>query len=176
MTFEFSRISKINLETSVEYLLRYFLNHSAWFFFLEQTADTQIYLVFWVMRYHAKCTGLKRLDDSAQNKICYSLHPKYTPFSCFPLICLAAFWKSLILRNGVTQFLVSWRKLTECYSKLLPTTSCTCRLFSCTFHECKALCVQKGLCDAVQPLDISFLTRSLLVKLNCASLQGVCFD
>ena len=33
MTFDFSRISKTNLETSVEYLQRYFLNHPVRFFF-----------------------------------------------------------------------------------------------------------------------------------------------
>ena len=32
MTFDFSRISKINPETSVEYLQRHFLNHPACFF------------------------------------------------------------------------------------------------------------------------------------------------
>ena len=42
MNFDFSGISKTNLETSVEYLQRHILNHPACFFFLEQTIDRQI--------------------------------------------------------------------------------------------------------------------------------------
>ena len=56
----FSRISKTNLETSVEYLQSHFLNHPACFF-LEQTTDRQIDLLFWVLRYPAHCTGLESL-------------------------------------------------------------------------------------------------------------------
>ena len=44
LTFEFCRISKTNL-TSVEYLKKHFLNHHACFF-LEQTTDKQVYLLF----------------------------------------------------------------------------------------------------------------------------------
>ena len=116
MTFEFSRISKTNLETSVEYLQRLFLNHPA-YFPLEQTIDRQTDLLLWVLRYPAHCTDMELLPESPQNKICYRLHPKNTPFSCL-----------------LMPFLISWRKMTECYSKLLPTNS-RCRLFSCTFHE-----------------------------------------
>ena len=87
MNFDFSRISKTNLETSVEYLQRHFLNHPACFFFLEQTTDRQIDLLFWVLRYPAHCTGLELLPEPPQNKICYRLHPKYTSFSCFSIIC-----------------------------------------------------------------------------------------
>ena len=60
------------------------------FFFLEQTTDRQIDLLFWVLRYPAHCTGLELLPEPPQNKICYRLHPKYTSFSCFPIICSSA--------------------------------------------------------------------------------------
>ena len=66
MTFDFSRISKTNLETSVEYLQRYFFNH--FLFLLEQTTDRQIDLMFGVLRYPAHCTGLERLPEAPQNK------------------------------------------------------------------------------------------------------------
>ena len=87
MNFDFPRIYEPKLETSVEYLQRHFLYHSA-FFFLEQTTDRQIDLLFWVLRYpvHRK---------NFQNK----LHPKHTPFSCFLIICSSAIWKSLFSRN-----------------------------------------------------------------------------
>ena len=45
MNFDFPRISKTNLETSMEYLQRHFLDHPA-SFFLEQTIDQQIDLLF----------------------------------------------------------------------------------------------------------------------------------
>ena len=73
MTFDFSRISKTNLETSVEYLQRYFLNHPVRFFFLEQTTDRQIDILFWVLRYPAQCTGLELLPEPPQNRIYYNL-------------------------------------------------------------------------------------------------------
>ena len=79
MTFKFSRVSKTNL-TSVLLV-----------FFLEQTTDRKIELLFLVFRYPAQYTGLERLPpEPLQNKICYRLHPKYTSFSCFPIICLPA--------------------------------------------------------------------------------------
>ena len=86
MTFDFSRISKTNPETSVEYLQRHFLNHPACFF-LEKATDRQIDFLFQVLKYLAHCTDLERLPEPPQNKICYILHPKYTSFSCFPIIC-----------------------------------------------------------------------------------------
>ena len=49
MTFDFSRISKTSL-TSVDYLKRHFINYHACFF-LEQTTDGQIDLLFQVLRY-----------------------------------------------------------------------------------------------------------------------------
>ena len=98
MTFKFSRISKTNLEPSVEYLQRYFLNHLTCFF-LEQTTDRQIELLFWVLRYRAHCTRPEFLPEPPQNKICYRLHLKYTYLSCFPTICSSAVWKPLFLRN-----------------------------------------------------------------------------
>ena len=98
MTFEFSIVSKTNLGTSVEYLQRHFLNHPAWFF-LEQTADRYIDSLSLVLRYPVQFTGLELLPEPLQNKICYRLHPKYSPFSCFPIICSYAIWKSLFLQN-----------------------------------------------------------------------------
>ena len=64
-------------------------------FFLEQTTDRQIDLLFWVLRYPTHCTALELLPEPSQNKICHRLHPKYTSFSCFPIICSSATWKSL---------------------------------------------------------------------------------
>ena len=43
----------------------------------------------------------------------------------------------------LTPFLISWILLTECYSKLLPTTSAKYLLFSCTFHESISIDVSK---------------------------------
>ena len=95
MNFDFSRISKTNLETSVEYLQKAFPQPSCLFFFLEQTTDRQIDLLFWVLRYPAHCTGLEFLPEPPQNKICHRLHPKYTFFSCLPIVFSFAVWKSL---------------------------------------------------------------------------------
>ena len=97
MNLHFSRIFKTNLETSVKYLQRNFLNHPACFFFLEQTTDRQINLLLWVVRYLAHCTGLKRLPKPPQNKICYRLYSKYTSFSWFPIICSSTIWKSFFI-------------------------------------------------------------------------------
>ena len=144
MTFNFSSISQTSLGNSMEYLQRHFLNHSACFS-LEQTTDINIDRLFWVLRYSAHCNGLELLPEPPKNKICYRLRPKYESFSCFPIICSSAIWKSLFLRNRsyLPHFFLSWRKLTECYSKLLLTTSATCRLFSCTFHESTNIDVTK---------------------------------
>ena len=62
---------------------------------------------------------IKSVTDYIQN-ICLSPHSQQ-------FICLQS--------ESFTPFLISWRKLTECYSKLLPTIPATRRLFSCTFHE-----------------------------------------
>ena len=98
MNFEFSRISKTNL-TSVKYSKRHFLNHPACFF-LEQTTDRKIELLISVLRLLPQCTALQLLAEPLQNKICHTLHAKFTPFSCFPIICLPAIWKSFFfLRN-----------------------------------------------------------------------------
>ena len=64
-------------------------------FFLEQTTDRQIDLLFWVLRYPAYCTGLELLPEPPQNKISFRLHTKYTSFSCSPITCLSAISKSL---------------------------------------------------------------------------------
>ena len=59
MTFFFSRISKINTKTSMEYLQRHFLNHLAQFFFLQQTTDRQMGLLFQVLSYLATVLAQK---------------------------------------------------------------------------------------------------------------------
>ena len=64
-------------------------------FFLKQTTDRQIDFLFWVLRYPNHCTGLEFLLEPAQNKICYRLHPKYTSFFCFLIVCSSAIWKLL---------------------------------------------------------------------------------
>ena len=99
MTFNFSSISQTSLGNSMEYLQRHFLNHSACFS-LEQTTDINIDRLFWVLRYSAHCNGLELLPEPPKNKICYRLRPKYESFSCFPIICSSAIWKSLFLRNS----------------------------------------------------------------------------
>ena len=71
------------------------------FFFLEQTTDREINLPFWVLRYPAHCTGLELLPKPPQNKLCYRLHPKYTSFSCFPIICSSAVCKDYFYELGV---------------------------------------------------------------------------
>ena len=65
------------------------------FFFLEQTTDRQMDLLFWILRYLAHCTAVELFPEPPQNKFCYRLHPKYTSFSCFPTICSSAIWKSV---------------------------------------------------------------------------------
>ena len=80
MTFSFFRISEINLETSVEYLLRHFINHPACFF-LEKTIDRQIDLLFWMLRDPANYTDLELLSEPLQNKMCYILHIRLSPAS-----------------------------------------------------------------------------------------------
>ena len=77
-----------NLETSVEYLQRHFFNYPACFF-LEQTTDRQIDLLFQILRYPAHRTDLEPLPGPSQSKICYRLHRKYV-FLLFPnnlLVC-----------------------------------------------------------------------------------------
>ena len=79
MAFEFSRISKTNL-TSVEYLKRHFVNHSACFFWNTPLIDRWIFCSRCWDIYPAQCTGLELFPEHPQNKICYILHPKYTGF------------------------------------------------------------------------------------------------
>ena len=135
MSFDFSRNSTTNLES-------HFLNHPACFF-PEQTTDRQIDLMFLVLRYPAHCTGLE-LIEPPQNKICYRLHPKYTPFFCFPIICFLPSGSLYFYQEELLMpFLISWKELTECYSKLLLATSATYRLFSCTFHETMSIDLSK---------------------------------
>ena len=88
-TFKPSRIPETTL-TSVEYLKRHFFNHPACFFLEQTTDDRKIDLLFFVLRYPVQCTGLELIPESFQNKICNRLHPKCTPFACFPIICSPA--------------------------------------------------------------------------------------
>ena len=100
MTFEFSRISKT--WSSVEYLQSHFLNHTLLVFlgfFLQQTTNIKIDLLFLVLRYPTQCTSLELLPEPLQIKICYRLCWKCTHFSCFAVICWSAIWKSLFLQN-----------------------------------------------------------------------------
>ena len=97
MTFKFSRISKRNLVTSVEYLQRHFLNHPACFFSWNRPKIDRPSVLG--AKNPAQCTGLELLPEPFQNKICYRLHWKYTTFSYFSIICSSAIWKSLFLRN-----------------------------------------------------------------------------
>ena len=66
---------------------------------LEKTTDRKVKLLFLVLRCPVRCTDLELLPDPLQNKICYRLHPKCTPFSCFPIVCSPPLWKSLCFKN-----------------------------------------------------------------------------
>ena len=85
------------------------------FFFLEQTKDRRIDL-FWVLRYPAYCTGLELLPEPPQNIKSVADYIQKCVFLLFPNNLLICNVKVLIL--------------------LLPTSSATCRLFSCIFYEC----------------------------------------
>ena len=95
VAFDFSRISKTNLETSVEFVQGHFLNHPAYFFSKTDHLYIERHFVLGAEMYPAHCTSLELLHESPQNKLCYRLHPKYTGFSCFPIICSFA----VFLRN-----------------------------------------------------------------------------
>ena len=98
MTLNFSRISKTNLETSVWYLQGHFLKHPC--FFLEQTNDRGIDLLFCVLRYLAHCTGLERLPELPQNKFCnIQITSNIYSFLLFPNNLLICIWKPLFLQN-----------------------------------------------------------------------------
>ena len=148
MNFEFSRIFKTNL-TSVKYLKRHFLNHPACFF-LEQTTDRKIELLISVLRLPPQCTALQLLAEPLQNKICHTLHAKFMPFSCFPIICLPAIWKSFFYEIGVTYAIIDWMLFQPsannfCYVPTIPLY---------ISWKYKYWCNQNGLCDVVQPLDM----------------------
>ena len=44
-------------------------------------------------------TSLEPFPEPLQNRICYILHSKCMYFSCFPITCSSAIWRSLFLRN-----------------------------------------------------------------------------
>ena len=163
--YDFSRISKTNLETSVEYLQRHFFNHLVCFI-LEQTPDRQIHLLFLVLRYPAHCNGLELLPESPQNKFCYRLHPKYTAFSCFPVVCTSPVWKSLFLQNRshlthlwylegswmnafqnfCQQFLLRSNMAYFIEQAMAPT------IILYMLRKFKYWCIQKDICDIMLPL------------------------
>ena len=113
INFDFARISKTNLETSVEYLQSHFLNHPACFF-LKQTTFKQIDLLAWVLRYPAHCTGLELLPKPPQKKIWYILHPKYMSFSCFPIISRLQSESLYFKEIGVTHAISVILKQADC--------------------------------------------------------------
>ena len=135
MTFEFSRISKTSL-TSVKYLKRHFLNHHACFFRNRPLIHRWIFLSRCWDIYPAHCTGLELFLELPQNKICYILHPKYTSFSCFPIIWASAILQSLFWRNK--SYLRHFWCLEGSWLNVIPSplreNSATCRLFSCIFY------------------------------------------
>ena len=60
----------------------YVLSQSA-YFFLEYTTDRHMELLPWVMKFHAHCTGPKRLPEPPQNRICNRLLRKVCLFPAF---------------------------------------------------------------------------------------------
>ena len=74
----------------------------------------------------------------------------------------------------LTPFLISWRNLTECYSKILPTNSATYRLFSCTFYETISIDVSKKVYVILCNIWICSKNAVILhVEITCKI--GVCF-
>ena len=127
MIFDFSKISTTNPETSVEYLQRHFLNQPA-SFFLDQTTDRQIEFLL-----------------NSPNKKLLQITSKIYLFLLSPNNLFVCNLKVFILTKQelLTPFLISRRKLTKSYSKLLPTISATCRLFCCTFYDIISIDVSK---------------------------------
>ena len=80
----FSRISKINLEISVDYIQMHFLNNPPGFF-----CETRTSSKYWP----------RTSSWTSPNKIWYILHPKDISFSSFPIICMSSIWKSLFYQN-----------------------------------------------------------------------------
>ena len=132
---DFPRIPESNLETPVEYSQGHFRNHPACFF-LEQTTDRQICFVLstempWPLHWARTFSWTSPKQNLSQIK------SKIFVFLLFLDNLLVYNLKVFIFTKQelYTPFLISWKKLTEWYSKLLPTTSATFRLFSCTFMK-----------------------------------------
>ena len=153
MNFNFPRISKTNLETSVKYLQRHFLNHPA-FFFLKQTNDRQIDLLFLGTEISAHCNALEILPQLSEKKICYRLHPKYTSFSYF----LARLQSESLYFNevGVTYTIFDILKEADwMLSQASPDKFCYMpTIIWYILWKYKYWCIQIGLCDIMQPLDM----------------------
>ena len=128
MTFEFFRISKTNL-ISVEYLKRHFLNHPACFFCSRPLIDRWTFCSRCLDLYLSHCTGPELFPELLLSPNNFHV--------CSLKVFILTKWELL------SSFLISWRKLTECYSKLLPTNSATYRLFSCIFYESISIGVSK---------------------------------
>ena len=153
MNFDFPRISKTNLETSVKYLQRNFLNHPACFF-LKQTNDRQIDLLFLGTEISAHCNVLEILPQRSEKKICYRLHPKYTSFSYF----LARLQSESLYFNevGVTYTIFDILKEADwMLSQASPDKFCYMpTIIWYILWKYKYWCIQIGLCDIMQPLDM----------------------
>ena len=121
--------------------------------FLEQTTDRKIDLLFWVLRYPTQRMGLELFTEPSQNKIYYRLYPNYTSFSCFLIICSSEIWKFLFYEIGVTYSIFDI--LREVDWMLLQTSADNFGygliIFLYISWKYKYWCIQKGLCDAVQP-------------------------
>ena len=134
------------------------------FLFLEQTADSKIDLLFLVLRYLAQCTDLEILPEP---------YLKCTPLKTENLY---------FYETGVTYTIFDFLKETE-WMLFQTFADNYCYVVDFLLYipsKYKYWCIQKGLCDIVQPLDIyqkcSFSTWSLIVKSQCVSVHGVYFD
>ena len=130
--FNFSKISKTNLEASVE---------------IYKVISSATLLVF------SSCFLNRPLIDSRPFVLSAEIPwpwmtlnvflnlPKIKSVTDFiQNICLSPFFRNLKVfiftrKQLLSPSLISWTKLTECYSKLLPTNFATCLLFFCTFYE-----------------------------------------
>ena len=122
------------------------------YFFLEKATGRQIDLLFWVLRYPVYCTGLELISKLSQNKTCNILHPKYTSFYCFPIICLSAIWKYLLSWNKtyLCHFWYlegSWLIIIPNFCGKILLRACYSLAYFMILWKYKYGCIQKGLCD-----------------------------
>ena len=134
-----------------------------WYFYLEQTTDGQIDLLFWVLRCPAHCTGPDLLPELSQNKICYRIHTKYV-FLLFPSNLLFCNLEVFIFAKQelLMPFLIVWRKLIDIlkeaewmlYQASADNFSCVSPNLIYISWTYKYLDIQKVLCNIVQSLDM----------------------